>query len=437
MESVHTSCVDHGIRAHLTGAGVSTNSMIDAGVVHGFHDRRGFVGVVLGIRLRPVSSPRVCPVTDDAAATLAHEMMPSASQEVPDAVPARPAGALDPATGVSIVVCVLNEERHVAEAVGHALTQDHPGPLELVIALGPSRDRTDAIVAGLADVDPRIRTVRNPDPRGATPAGLNAAVAESRYPVVVRIDGHALLPPHYVRTAVETMRRTGADNVGGIMAAEGVTAFERAVARAMTSRLGVGNASFHTGGEEGPADTVYLGVFRRAAIARVGGYDEAFLRAQDWEMNLRIRRTGGLVWFQPALRVAYRPRSRVRDLGRQYFHYGRWRRVVMRRHEGTVNARYLAPPLALVGITAGTVLALAGFRPAAVLPLGYVAAVVAGSVVESRGLGLGAALRLPVALMTMHLSWGAGFLTSPRRLAKDGVPAASAGQATPSAPAAS
>src|SRR3954447_417605 len=102
------------------------------------------------------------------------------------------------------------------------------------------------------------------------------------------------------------MRETGADNVGGIMAAEGTTPFEQAVARAMTSRLGVGNASFHTGGEAGPADTVYLGVFRRSALERVGGYDETFLRAQDWEMNLRIRRTGGVGWVHAKLRVRSR-----------------------------------------------------------------------------------------------------------------------------------
>jgi len=240
---------------------------------------------------------------------------------------------------VSIVLCVLNEQRHLAQAVANALDQDHSGPLELVIALGPSRDRTDEIAAELMAADPRIRCVRNPDPTGSTPAGLNAALAATRHPVVVRIDGHSLLPREYVRIAVETMRETGADNVGGIMAAEGDSAFEKAVARAMTSRFGVGNASFHTGGEAGQADTVYLGVFRRSALERVGGYDETFLRAQDWEMNLRIRRTGGLVWFQPKLRVSYRPRSTVRTLGRQYFHYGRWRRVVMRRHEGTVNFR--------------------------------------------------------------------------------------------------
>ena len=327
---------------------------------------------------------------------------------------------------VSIVLCVLNEQRHLATAVQHALDQDYPGPLELVIALGPSRDRTDEIAAELAAADPRIRTVRNPNPSGSTPAGLNAALAATRHPVVVRIDGHALLPRDYIRIAVETMRETGADNVGGIMAAEGVSPFEQAVARAMTSRFGVGNASFHTGGVAGPADTVYLGVFRRAALERVGGYDEAFLRAQDWEMNLRIRRTGGLVWFQPKLCVAYRPRSSVSALGRQYFHYGRWRRVVMRTHEGTVNFRYLAPPTALAGVVAGFVLMAAGALAGApillwlgaLLPAGYVGAVVVGCAVEGRGLPARAWLRFPLATAVMHLYWGAGFLTSPRRLAE-------------------
>jgi succinoglycan biosynthesis protein ExoA len=315
-------------------------------------------------------------------------------------------------------VCVLNEERHLADAVRHALDQDYPGELELVLALGPSRDRTDAIVADLAAADPRIRSVRNPSPTGATPAGLNAALTVARFPVVVRIDGHALLPADYVRTAVDTLRRTGADNVGGVMAAEGTTAFERAVARAMTSRLGVGNASFHTGGAEGPADTVYLGAFRRTALDRVGGYDETFLRAQDWEMNLRIRRSGGVVWFQPAMRVAYRPRSSLRTLARQYFHYGRWRRVVARRHPETLNLRYLAPPLALLGVLGGTVAGVAGFWPALVLPLGYLAAVSGGAALESREMSWPSRALLPVAIAVMHVSWGAGFLTSPRRLGR-------------------
>ena len=324
---------------------------------------------------------------------------------------------------VSVITPVLNEERHLREAVLGVLAQDYPGDLELVMALGPSRDRTEAIAAELVQEYPQVRSVANPS--GTTPAALNAAVASATHDVVVRVDGHAVFPSDYVRTAVEVLTETKADNVGGIMAAEGVTVFEQAVARAMTSPLGVGSARFHTGGQAGPADTVYLGVFRREALERVGGYDEAFQRAQDWEMNLRIRQSGGVVWFTPRLRVAYRPRADVSRLGRQYFDYGRWRRVVMRQHPESVSARYLAPPVALVAVAAGTAAGLAGLvlgsatlRAGLVLPAGYLAAILAGSAVIGRDLPPAVLVRLPVVFATMHGAWAAGFLTSPRSLAR-------------------
>jgi len=315
---------------------------------------------------------------------------------------------------VSVIMPVLNEERHLREAVEHVLAQDYPGTLELIMALGPSHDRTDAIAAELKRQSPgRITCV--PNPPGTTPAALNAAVAASRHPVVVRVDGHAVFPADYVRTAVEELQKTGADNVGGIMAAEGVTRFERAVARAMTTPFGVGKAPFHTGGEPGPADTVYLGCFRRSALDRVGAYDEAYLRAQDWEMNLRIRRSGGLVWFTPRLRVSYRPRPTVRALARQYFDYGRWRRTVARHHPGTLTIRYLAPPLVFAGVAGGLV-AGAIWPVALVLPGGYLAVLLAASLVGGRGLPLASWAWLPVVYASMHLAWGLGFLTGPQRL---------------------
>ena len=144
------------------------------------------------------------------------------------------------------------------------------------------------------------------------------------------------------------------------MAAEGITPFQQAVAWAMTSPFGVGAAKIHTGGEPGPADTAYMGVFRREAVEQVGGYNEKFEIAEDWELNHRIRQAGGLIWFQPALRVTYRPRTTVRALGIQYFRYGRWRRVVARQHAGTINLRYLAPPVAVAAVGAGTLAGLAG-----------------------------------------------------------------------------
>lgn len=317
---------------------------------------------------------------------------------------------------VSVIMPVRNEERHLPAAVSRVLDQDYPGEVQVVLAVAPSKDRTEEVADKLAAGEPAVTVV--PNPSGITPAALNAAIAVSSHPVVARVDGHAILPPDYLRVAVETMNETGADNVGGVMAAEGVTPFEQAVARAMTTRLGVGNARFHTGGDSAPAETVYLGVFRRSALDRVGGYDEFFLRAQDWEMNHRIRRDGGLVWFTPRLRVCYRPRSSLRALARQYFDYGRWRRVVARR-TGTINLRYLAPPVAITVMAAGSVLGLAGWPYGLAFPGAYAAGVLSGSAFMGRGLPPRARAVLPLVYATMHVSWGVGFLTSPRGLGRE------------------
>jgi glycosyltransferase involved in cell wall biosynthesis len=329
--------------------------------------------------------------------------------------------ALNPAANpalpaVSVIMPVLNEERHLRNAVRHILEQDYPGELEVVIALGPSKDRTDVIAAELVAEDPRVSTV--PNPTGRTPAALNAAIKASRHPVVVRVDGHGMLSPNYIATAVRLLDETGAANVGGIMHAEGENDWEHAVAAAMTAKIGVGNAAFHTGGQAAPADTVYLGVFRREVLEQQGGYNVEFIRAQDWELNYRIREAGHLIWFSPELRVSYRPRPTVRTLAKQYREYGRWRRVVTRYHRGSVNLRYLAAPAALLANLAGVLVGAVLVPWALLLPAAYAVGIVAGSVPPGRGLPGGARIRIPLALATMHMCWGFGFLTSPRSLAR-------------------
>ena len=326
---------------------------------------------------------------------------------------------------VAVVMPVLNEEKHLAQAVSAILAQNYPGKMHVVLAIGPSQDATEQVAQQLAEHDARVTWV--PNPSGRTPEALNAAIAATTESVIVRVDAHCELSDGYVTEAIETLERTQADNVGGIMGAEGTTPFQQAVAAAMTSPLGVGSASFHVGGAEGPAETVYLGVFRRSALERVGGYDPAFTRAQDWEMNFRIRSSGGLIWFNPNLYVTYHPRSSLRALAKQYFDYGSWRHELMRTHPETVKAksalRYLAPPTALAGVIAGIVLGTAGLladssvlQAGFIAPLGYLALTLLSSTVLA-GKAKSGTRWLPVVLMTMQLSWGAGFITS-RKQAK-------------------
>jgi succinoglycan biosynthesis protein ExoA len=329
---------------------------------------------------------------------------------------------------VSVVMPVRNEERYLAESVRHVLGQQYPGELELVLAIGPSSDRTEQIASELAAAEPRVTVVANPT--GHIPAALNAAVRAARHQVIARIDGHALLPPGYLRIAVAALAGTGAADVGGVMAAEGETPFQQAVAWGMTSKAGVGSAAFHTGGGAGSTLSVYLGVYRRAAIEQAGGWDEGMLRAEDWDLNYRIRSRGGVIWFTPDLRVTYRPRASVAALAAQYFHYGRWRRVIVREHPETASFRYLAPPGAAGLVAAGLIVGLAGLAglasgaPAGVswltagfaIPVVYVAGITAAGLALARRVPPGVRIRVPLALGVMHMAWGSGFLSSPRKL---------------------
>jgi glycosyltransferase involved in cell wall biosynthesis len=314
---------------------------------------------------------------------------------------------------------VLNDASHVRAAVESILAPDYPGPVVVLIARGPSIDGTAELVADLAARDARVRVLENEV--GSTPSGLNIGIRAARYPVVVRVDSHSMLPVDYARVAVGVLERTGADNVGGIMDARGETPFEQAVALAYTTKVGLGGSAFHVGGAEGPAETVYLGVFRRSALERVGLFDETIKRGQDWELNRRLRQTGGTVWFTPELAVTYRPRSSVDRLARQMFSTGLWRGELARRFPASNGIRYFIPPAMVVGVTFGLILGIIGLVQVAmgatpwlllgfVVPVAYVLFVVAATLAYARGRGAAVAWWFLVVLPCIHVSWGVGFV---------------------------
>ena len=217
--------------------------------------------------------------------------------EAPDDGPADAMSATTDASriAVSVIMPVLNEGRHLRAAVRRVLGQEWPGRLEVILSVGPSRDDTDEIAAALAEEDPRVVVVANPS--GRTPDALNRAVDAATGEVIVRVDGHAEIADDYIATAVATLLETGADNVGGMMDARGITTFERAVAVAMKSPVGVGNSRFHVGGEAGPTVkvTVEKPVYKRwwfwtglgvAAVLGIGGTINAAIavgKHDDWE----------------------------------------------------------------------------------------------------------------------------------------------------------
>lgn len=332
-------------------------------------------------------------------------------------------------TGVSYVMPVLNEVDEIRSAVESLVAQDHDGPFEVLLALGPSVDGTNEVVAEMAAADPRIRSI--PNPVGSTPAGLNVAIRASKYPVTVRVDAHSVLPSDYTRVAVETLQESGADNVGGIMRAVGRTPFEKAVARAYGSRVGLGGTPHHVGGKEGPADTAYLGVFRRHRLLEVGLFDEDIKRGQDWELNRRLRATGGTVWFTPRLTVTYRPRPSLQKLVRQFVSTGIWRGELVRRFAFANGVRYLVPPAMVLAVIVGVVAGIVGVVGAALgtwlawfalgwtIPGVYALFVVVATLTAAREEDGRTRLWFLVVLPCIHFGWGLGFVAGFLSLTKN------------------
>lgn len=333
--------------------------------------------------------------------------------------------------GVSYVIPVLNEAAYIETAVRTVLEQDYAGEKELILALGPSSDGTTELVERLAASDPRIITVQNP----ATdiPVGLNLAICASRHPIIVRVDAHSELAPHYTRHAIDTLERTGAANVGGVMKARGKTPFQSAVARAYNSRFGLGGGSYHGAAEEGPAESAYLGVIRRDVLDEVNLFDESVRRGEDWELNLRIRNAGHSVWFDPSLEVTYWPRESWAKLVRQFVATGTWRGELVRRYPGHNPWRFFAPPILTIVVLASVVLlvlqttGVIGGWLGLVLsliylgPVAYVVLLLLLCFSRAGGPGWSDRWRFALVLPTMHLSWGVGFIIGLVRGARDTV----------------
>ncbi len=316
---------------------------------------------------------------------------------------------------VTVIVPCRNERRYIGAFAASALAQQLPPgwELEIVVADGMSDDGTREALRQIADGDARLRCVDNP--ARIVAAGLNRALAASSGEVVVRMDVHTEYAPDYVAACLQVLAETGADNVGGPWRAEADAnggAMQAAVAAAFQSRWVAGGALSRRLDYDGPADTVYLGAWPRQAFERFGSFDEALVRNQDDEHNLRILRGGGSIWQSSRIRSAYRPRARLAQVFRQYLQYGYWKPFVMKKHGQAAQWRHVVPALFVVALVVLGVVALAGFGPWPLYALAacYVAAITAMTVGASRRAGLAAraVCCVPAVIATYHVSYGIG-----------------------------
>ena len=312
---------------------------------------------------------------------------------------------------VSIIIPMRNEERFVGACLESVLLQlGDSDAFEVLCVDGGSRDRTGDIVRERAARDPRVRLLHNP--RRIVPAALNLAIRQARGDVIIRMDCHAVYSPDYVARCVEVLRETGADNVGGYcrtMPGQ-ETPVGHAIAAATSSRFGVGNSAFRTGGGEGEVDTVPFGCFRRSAFERFGLFDERLIRNQDIEFNSRIRRMGGRVVISPRIRLTYFNKASYRGLVSQSFRNGLWNPYTLYLVGGGIRVRHLIPlafVLSLLALLVGGLLWPLLWLALAAEILAYGGAASLAAHRAARHTGASEPL-IFAAFALLHLAYGAG-----------------------------
>ena len=326
-----------------------------------------------------------------------------------------PAPLYEPVS-VSVIVPIYNEELHIRACAENLLEQTYPADLVTLLLIdGRSEDATRQVIEQLqADYTERdIRLLDNPK-RGVA-AALNIGIRAAPDDIVVRMDAHSVPQKDFIEASVRALQTSGAAYAGGLMVPEGHTPFGRAVGHALSHRLGAGGAKFHTATEAQYTDTVYLGAFDKSVFDEVGLFDEDMDVNEDYELNTRVRKSGGKIYLEPYIKTVYVPRDTPGRLWTQYFKYGWWKVETLRRHPDSLRPRQLLPTLFVSGVLALLLLSLFMTLAQYALTLAlllYTALLVFVTVdVYRQGTReLATLLSLPVAVTLMHFSYGIGFV---------------------------
>jgi cellulose synthase/poly-beta-1,6-N-acetylglucosamine synthase-like glycosyltransferase len=312
---------------------------------------------------------------------------------------------------VSVIMPVRNEAEFIRQSLSAARAQNYPADrMEILVVDGQSSDQTADLVQVIAAEDTRVRLLDNPGQTAAR--GLNVGLRAARGDVIVRVDGHAVIAPDYVRQCVRYLQETGAECVGGPLRFVGLTPMGQAIGSAHRSPFCV-PTRYRVSRRAEYADTVYLGAWPRRVFDRVGFFNEALVVNQDYEFSYRIRRAGGRIYLTPDIQSAYYGRQTLRALWQQFFRYGRWKLRMLADHPASVRPRQVMAPLLVAALIGGALLSPITPWIAwlwALTIISYSAANLAASVRQASRDNWRLLLRLPIVFACVHLSWGSGFL---------------------------
>jgi succinoglycan biosynthesis protein ExoA len=319
---------------------------------------------------------------------------------------------------VTIIIPCYNEEATIGDTLAGIYGQTFPrAEMEVVVSDSMSNDLTRAVISDFQRSHPdfAVRVVENA--ARIIPAALNCAIEAARGEIIVRMDAHSKPYPDYVEKCVRALDEGHGDNVGGVWEIQpGALGWAAAgIAAAAAHPLGAGDAAYRLKPEAGAVDTVPFGAFRKSLIDEIGAFDESLLANEDYEFNVRVRRAGKIVWLDPRIRSVYFARPDFGALARQYWRYGIWKWRMLRRYPDTLRWRQAIPPVFVASVI--FLLAFSFWIPTRFLLglelLAYVGILfAAGAILAVKRNQIGLFFGFPIAVATIHFSWGGGLLWS-------------------------
>ncbi|WP_353412562.1 glycosyltransferase family 2 protein [Arenicella sp. 4NH20-0111] len=316
---------------------------------------------------------------------------------------------------VSIVIPCFNEQGFIKPCLTSLLDGVYPhDKIEIILVDGGSTDNTLKEVGSLEGKPFNITIIHNP--KKITPAAMNIGIEAASNDIIMWCGAHALYDSNYVSISIKTLLETNCASVGGVISPIAKTITGNAIAVATTHQFGIGNAKYRYSTRRQSVDTVFGGCFTKTSVEKIGGFDEKWIRNQDFEFNYRLRKHIGKIILEPTIRCNYYCRETIHSLSKQYFQYGYWRCKTSLKHPGSMSFRQLIPVALNLGLIASAILILIGGNATSVgfvLPVVYMTANLAASAhlsIKNKSASL--ITRLPFIFPSIHISWGAGFLFS-------------------------
>ena len=316
---------------------------------------------------------------------------------------------------ISVVIPVRNEHKYIRACLDSVLRQDYPRDRhEVLLAVGPSEDDTEEIIREYEECYGHIHMLKNS--KGTISCGLNIGIKAAKGKYIVRMDAHSEFAQDYISKCVEYLLKSGAENVGGPMVAEGKNPIQRAVAAAYHSPFALGGGKQHIKDYEGYSDTVFLGAFKKSTAEEIGLFDEKLILNEDDDFNFRLSEAGGKIYISSEIHSIYYPRDTYFGLIKQYFGYGFWKVAVIKKHHKPARMSHLVPMMFVLFLIFGGFMSCFSqrFRKfyAGVMGLYTVIDVGVSCTLKAEDTSDGLMLRLRLILIhfLLHVSYGCGFI---------------------------